>query len=138
MSEKIVVDTSVFISALISPHGASRQLLRRCFNAEFLPLMGQALFYEYEATTSRSNILAQSPLTPDECLALVDAFMSICQWTPIYFNWRPNLPDEGDNHLIELAVAGNAYIIATYNQRDFKNADLYFPDRKIIRPEELV
>ncbi|MFZ4538095.1 helix-turn-helix domain-containing protein [Propionivibrio sp.] len=25
-----------------------------------------------------------------------------------YYGWRPNLPDEADNHLIKLALAGNA------------------------------
>lgn len=30
---------------------------------------------------------------------------------------RPTLPDEGDNHLVELAVAGAADRIVTYNHR---------------------
>ncbi len=29
----------------------------------------------------------------------------------VYYGWRPNLPDEGDNHLIELALAGSAQAI---------------------------
>ena len=29
-------------------------------------------------------------------------------WVRVYYLWRPNLPDEADNHLVELAVAGNA------------------------------
>ena len=27
-------------------------------------------------------------------------------WVTVYYGWRPNLSDEGDNHLIELALAG--------------------------------
>jgi len=27
------------------------------------------------------------------------------RWVSVYFGWRPNLPDEGDNHLFELALA---------------------------------
>jgi len=53
----------------------------------------------------------------------------------IYYGWRPNLRDEGDNHLIELAVAGNAQYIVTYNLKDFKNMDLQFPELQIISPE---
>ena len=26
----------------------------------------------------------------------------------MYYGWSPNLPDEGDSHLIELALAGGA------------------------------
>jgi hypothetical protein len=36
---------------------------------------------------------------------LFDALMSVCEWTPIYYLWRPNLPDPGDDHLIELGGA---------------------------------
>ena len=46
--------------------------------------------------------------------------------------------DEGDNHLIELAVAGNAQYLVTYNLKDFKNMDLQFPELQIISPEALL
>jgi len=39
-------------------------------------------------------------------------------------NWRPNIKDEGDNFLIELAVAGNADYLMTNNIGDFKNTQL--------------
>ncbi|MBV7335544.1 PIN domain-containing protein [Chloroflexi bacterium TSY] len=64
--------------------------------------------------------------------------MSVCQWVSIYFLWRPNLKDEGDNHLIELAVAGGANIIVTNNLRDFRNAEIAFPNIQIHRPEDLL
>ena len=35
-------------------------------------------------------------------------YFARCRWTRIYFLWRPNLRDESDNHLVELAVAGGA------------------------------
>lgn len=46
---------------------------------------------------------------------LLDIFLASCGWTRIYFAWRPNLPDEADNHLVELAVAGGARFIVTRN-----------------------
>jgi predicted nucleic acid-binding protein len=36
----------------------------------------------------------------------------------VYHAWRPNLPDEADNHLLELAVAAQADAIVTRNLRD--------------------
>ncbi len=138
MAIKIVVDTSVFISALISSKGSSRELIRRCLKREYQPLMGNALFSEYESVIQRSEILAKCPLTSEEISVLLASFMSISQWVYIYYLWRPNLKDEADNHLIELAVAGNAQIIATQNVRDFYNAELLFPNLSILKPEEII
>jgi len=121
MESRIVIDTSVLISALIGSTGASRELIRLCLQGEYQPLMGNTLFLEYESVVLREEIITQCTLTKQEILILLDAFMSVCQWIDIYYLWRPNLRDEADNHLIELAIAGNAQIIATKNIKDFLN-----------------
>ncbi|NMF62787.1 putative toxin-antitoxin system toxin component, PIN family [Brasilonema octagenarum] len=138
MAIKIVVDTSVFISALISSKGSSRELIRRCLKGEYQPLMGNALFSEYESVIQRTEIAAKCPLTSEEISTLLASFMSVSKWISIYYLWRPNLKDEADNHLIELAVAGNAQIIATHNVKDFQNAELLFPSLSILKPEEII
>lgn len=138
MLSPIVVDTSVFISALIGPNGPSREILRRCLQQKYQPLMGNALFLEYEAVSSRTKIVRECALTTDEIEAIVAAFLNTSKWTSIYYTWRPNLTDEGDNHLIELAIAGNARSIVTNNLKDFRNAELLFPNLKIVKPEELL
>ena len=138
MAIKIVVDTSVFISALISSKGSSRELIRRCLKGEYQPLIGNALFSEYESVIEREEIIAKCPLTSAEIYALLASFMSVSQWIYIYYLWRPNLKDEADNHLIELAVAGNAQIIATHNIKDFQNAELLFPNLSILKPEQII
>jgi hypothetical protein len=45
----------------------------------------------------------------------------------VYYRWRPNLPDEGDNHVLELAVAAGDAPIVTFNRRDFRRGELRFP-----------
>jgi predicted nucleic acid-binding protein len=52
--------------------------------------------------------------------------------------WRPNLPDEADNHVVELAVAGGAEAIVTHNKRDFARAELHFPGLRVASPGELI
>ncbi|PSB02609.1 putative toxin-antitoxin system toxin component, PIN family [Merismopedia glauca] len=138
MTVNIVVDTSVFISALIGSKGASRELIRRCLQREYQPLMGNALFCEYESVMSREEIISKCSLSSAEISALLTSFMSVSQWVFIYYLWRPNLKDEADNHLIELAVAGNAQIIATKNLKDFRNTQLLFPNLSILKPEEII
>lgn len=66
---------------------------------------------------------------------LLDIFLASCDWTRIYFAWRPHLPDEADNHLVELAVAGGARFIVTRNLRDVARMELRFPELRIVGPE---
>jgi predicted nucleic acid-binding protein len=54
----------------------------------------------------------------------------------IYAMWRPNVRDEGDNFLFELALAGNANAIVTNNVRDLRATELYFPSVRVLTPEQ--
>lgn len=134
----VVVDTNVFVSALLGPDGASREVLRFCLDGKLQPLMGNALFAEFEDLLSRSDLFASSTLSAPEREAILNAFLNVCRWVRIYYLWRPNLRDEADNHIVELAVAGNARFIVTKNIRDFRNTELSFPCLKVFQPEQLL
>lgn len=138
MNNTIVVDTSVLISALIGPIGPNREVIRECLRGSYNPLISNALFQEYEDVSSRDNIRELCPLSTDELRELLNAFYSVCQWVPIYYLWRPNLPDEADNFLIELAIAGNATCVVTNNIKHMKNSELVFPELHILTPEDLL
>ena len=92
---------------------------------------GAALFHEYEDLMQRPDLMNKSHLTSKERQTLFEAFLSVADWIKVYFLWRPNLPDEADNHLIELALAGSAERIITNNLRDLKRGELKFPSLKI-------
>lgn len=138
MLPRIVVDTNVFIAALLSPAGTNRDVLRACLTGKAHPLMGAALYHEYEDLLARPDPMKKSPLTPTERRQLFEAFLSVCEWIRIYFLWRPNLPDEADNHLIELALAGGADAIVTGNVRDVRSGELAFPHLQILTPGEFL
>jgi uncharacterized protein len=69
---------------------------------------------------------------------LFDGFLSTCELVKIYYLWRPNLVDEDDNYLIELAIAGNAKILVTHNIKDFSRSQLKFPQLQIKQPKEII
>lgn len=138
MAPRIVVDTSVFAAALIGTAEPNREILRRCLKKQYQPLLGNALFSEYEDVSARPHILEKCPVSADDIQALLDAFCSVTEWIPIYYLWRPNLADEADNHLLELAAAGNAQWIVTNNVRDLKQAELNFPGIRIFTPEQVL
>lgn len=127
IAPSIVIDTSVWISALLGPGGPARAVVRCCLEGKACPVMGNALFLEYHAVMQRPAIQEDCRLTPAEQMALFAAYLSTCRWVEIYYLWRPNLADEGDNHLIELTMAAGAGFIVTQNVRDFRQAELIFP-----------
>lgn len=138
MSHRIVMDTNVFIAAMLSPTGKNRDTLRACLSGQAHPLMGAALFHEYEDVMGRSDLMRKSPLAAADRQTLFEAFLSVCEWVKVYFLWRPNLPDVGDNHLVELAIAGGADAIVTNNVRDVRGGELSFPGLQILTPTEFL
>jgi predicted nucleic acid-binding protein len=54
------------------------------------------------------------------------------------FTTKPNLPDEDDNHLLELALAGAADTIVTHNLRDLQQGELRFPSLTIQSPRQFL
>lgn len=129
-----MVDTNVLVSAILSPDGAAREVLRRCLTGQARPLVGNALFLEYEDVLARKELFSSVSITSNDRAELLEAFLSVSEWVDITFLWRPNLPDESDNHLIELAIAGNAECIITGNTRDFAAGELVFDSMRVVTP----
>ena len=134
---KVVIDTNVFIGACLG-QGACRAVIAACLEKKLTPLMGVALLAEYEDVLGRDELFVRSRLDSSERNELLDIFLSVCRWTRIYYGWRPNLRDEGDNHLVELAVAGGALHIVTRNIRDVARMELLFPGLTAVFPETLL
>ena len=136
----IVLDTNVFVNALLSTHEGSRSraVVRACIAGQHEPLFGVALFSEYEDVLSRAALFSRSSTSTAERAEVFGALLHRARWVEVYFSWRPNLSDEGDNHLIELAVAGGAEALVTRNIADFKRAELKFPDLAILTPDQFL
>ena len=134
---RIVADTNVLVSACIG-RGPSSTVIEACLDGRFVPNISGPLLLEYRDVLGRTEPFLRSRLTTEERWTLLEIFVSRCHWRTVYFKWRPNLQDEGDNHLLELAVAANAHIVVTSNIRDFDSAELKFPHIKIERPATAV
>ena len=134
----IVLDTNVLVAALLRGGGTARTVLRACLRGQYQPVLGPALLAEYEDVLGRSDLFAESVLSAKERGEVFDGLMSRCLWIEVFYAWRPNLPDEADNHLIELAVAAQADAIVTRNLRDLQQMDLRFPGLRILSPESFL
>ena len=135
---RMVVDTNVFVAALRSADGAAREVLRRWLSGRYDVCMSLPLFAEYRDLLGQHALFATSPLDQEERQALFHALMAASRLVDVYFLWRPNLPDEADNHVLELAVAASAHAIVTHNTSDFRRAELRFPNLAVLTPAELL
>jgi putative PIN family toxin of toxin-antitoxin system len=133
----VVIDTDVLVAG-VRGSGHANRVLRLCLEGRFQPLIGAALLTEYEDLMTRESIWRSARLAAAERETFLDIFLSICQWTRIYYAWRPNLGDEADNHLIELAVAGQAEYLVTRNVRDLRGGELKFPRLSVVTPTQLL
>lgn len=134
---KVVIDTNILVSACMGSY-PSNQIIAHCLKGNLKPVIGVALFSEYEDVVNRETIFDNCKLNQSERNELLDALLSVCSWTQIYYIWRPNLKDEADNHLVELAVASGAEYIVTRNLKDFRQAELNFKSFQVDLPENLL
>ncbi len=133
----IVIDTNIFVGACMGSSTAM-EIIANCLRQQDTPLIGAALFAEYIDVLNRDKLFKASHLNKEERNELLDIFFAVCRWTDIYFSWRPNLQDEADNHLIELAVAGHAQAIISRNIKDLKSGELLFPNILLLTPEDFL
>lgn len=117
---RLVLDTNVLVSALMSRRGASFELLSRVGQGGFELALSVALVLEYEDVLLRFG--KRLALSPREVRDLLDYLCSVGVHQEIFYLWRPRLRDPKDEMVLELAVAFRADAIVTFNGRDFRGA----------------
>lgn len=134
---KVVIDTNVWIAALISKDGASREIIRLALREKIAPQISTSLLLEYESVMKRNKIKKLCILNAAEQAELFHAYLSTCTWNEIFYLWRPNLEDKDDDFLVELAVASNSKVIITDNKKDIAHGELQF-DFEVLTPKEFL
>lgn len=71
-------------------------------------------------------------------IEFLDGFAQVCIPIDARYLWRPNLRDEADNHLLELAIAAGVSYIITNNVSDFAQSELKRLSYEVITPEQLL
>ena len=102
-----------------------------------LPLvMHFKLLAQYWDVLTRPEHRARLIYTPAQIERILAALVGVAEEVTVL--WRPNLPDEGDNFVVEIAVAAQPCTIVTHNVRDFHTGELRFPTVFVKRPQEIV
>jgi predicted nucleic acid-binding protein len=119
----IVLDTNVLIAALRSRQGASFALLSLVGTRRFDIALSAPLLLEYQGVADR--VLPELGLSSQDVDTVLDYLCAVAIRRPVFFLWRPMLPDPKDDMALEVAVDAGAQVIVTFNTRDFRGAERF-------------
>src|SRR2546428_7602203 len=119
----IVIDTNIMVAGLRSRRGSAFRLLMLVGTGRFAIHLSVPLVLEYEEVRLRELPHWQVPRSVVE--DVLDFHCIVATRHPIFFLWRPSLPEPDDDMLLELAVTARCNFIITYNTRDFVGVERF-------------
>lgn len=135
---RYLLDTNVLVAAFRSRNGASNAIVRRALLGDLPLVVHQKLVFEYRDVLSRPDILAGTQFIWSEIEVVLAHLVASAHEVEVRYLWRPNLKDEDDNFIMEIAVAAWPCTIVTHNLRDFVRAELSFPQVALCTPGQLL
>jgi putative PIN family toxin of toxin-antitoxin system len=112
---RIVLDTNVLVSAMLSAGGAPDQVLQLVLQGELRLLVDSRIIGEYDEVTARSRF----GFDASERRTLIETLGAIAEQV-IAVPLSLTLPDPEDRAFAEVALAGKADAIVTGNVAHFK------------------
>lgn len=122
---RIVIDTNVFVSGLLTPGGNCSQIIMRLLKSEFTLILDSKIYQEYREVFSRSKFNFN--------LDWVSEFLTAVSQNAIWVqpsSTSIKLPDPEDLKFLAAALAGKAKFLVTGNLK-------HFPE-KICQPIRIV
>ena len=123
---KVVIDTNVLVSGLLSPYGPPGEIVRLISSGALSLCYDARLFSEYSEVLKRDKF----PFRVEE----VDALLEQVQTCGCVVASRPlarRLADPHDEAFLEVAVAGKAEMLVTGNLKHYPSG---FRQVKIVSP----
>jgi predicted nucleic acid-binding protein len=122
------------VAALLSSRGASHRLLRLVGDDRWRMNLSVPLVLEYEQTLKR--VCAGEALSGSDIDGILQFLCANASLRPIFFLWRPLLPDPKDDFVLELAVESRTDFLLTFNAKDFAGAEHF--GIRVITPREFL
>lgn len=112
MAVKAVIDTNVWVSALINPFGHPARL-RKCFeNGDFIAVISEPILSEIADVLSRPRIRDKYDILPEDIQELLILIEEKAEHV-IVSGKIDVCRDKDDNLIIETAMKGNAQYLVT-------------------------
>ena len=128
---KIVLDTNVLVSGLLTPFGPSGEIVRMLFSGELILHIDARILSEYQDVLNRPKFM----FNKDQIAILVDFIKQYAQFissAPL----KNRLPDPDDEPFLEVAIAGKVKSLVTGNTAHYpvplrEGIDIYSPSEFI-------
>jgi len=111
---RVVVDTNVLVSALLSEHGAEATVLDYLTSGRLYWCVSDAILAEYAEVLSRPKFARIPRLYINRLLSQAATTYRVVPTTTTSAS-----PDEPDNRFLECAEASDAHYLVTGNERHF-------------------
>lgn len=132
----IVLDTNVLVAGLCRRIDSPSFKILQNIQKTIIPLvLTKKLYLEYESVLTRRSIRKLIGASKEEIAFVLDALPALAFRSEVFYLWRPNLPDEEDNFVLEAAIATNALVV-TKNITNFRMGELRFPGLVVLTPQQ--
>lgn len=128
---RIVLDTNVLVSGLLTPFGSSGEIVRMVFSGELILCIDARILSEYKVVLYRPKF----KFDKNQIAVLIDFIMQygqVVSGLPL----KRSLPDPDDEPFLEVAVAGEVKILITGNKVHYPSASREGID--ILSPSEFI
>ncbi|ADW69275.1 putative toxin-antitoxin system toxin component, PIN family [Granulicella tundricola] len=134
---RIVLDTSCFITAIRSVHGAAAEVIRVIAARRVTILMDYKLSCEYRDVALRPSNLLASQISSQAMQKVISNLEDVAEAVQISVKHRPLSPDPDDDMILDLEINGHADAIITQNRKHFVQAAEVF-GIPVLSPGELL
>ena len=128
---KVVLDTNVLVSGLLTPYGTSGEIVRMVSAGKLILLYDSRILLEYEEVLHRSKFQFDRGQV-DLLIDFIKKNGQVASTSPL----QKNLPDPDDEPFLEIAISGDAECLVTGNK-------VHYPRKsrkgiKILTPTEFI
>lgn len=128
---KIVLDTNVLVSGLLTPYGPNGEIVRLVSSGVLIVQYDSRILLEYQEVLSRPKFQFDTE-NIHTLLAYVKQNGQVVCGLPL----KKRLPDSDDEPFLEIAIAGQAACLITGNKRHFPTSSRQ--GTKIFSPSEFI
>jgi putative PIN family toxin of toxin-antitoxin system len=128
---KIVLDTNVFVSGLLTPFGPGGEIVRMVFSGELTLCIDARILAEYKDVLNRPKFkFNKDPI--GILLDFIKKYGHFISSSPL----KNRLPDPGDEPFLEVAIAGKVKSLITGNRKHYPSS--VFKGINIFSPSEFI